>query len=404
MPKFFYVAKNQAGETKNGEIEAADERNVVEQMKKEGFWITSLKEIKEKKKNTTSFLDNFVRVPLKSKMIFCRHLGVMISSGLSLSRALTILANQEKNASFKTIINKVGVDVKGGVAMADAMEKFPAVFDSVFISMVRVGEVSGNLEEILGILSDQMEKDHKLVSKVRGAMIYPGVIFTVMVLLGILLMMFVVPKITQLFKDFGTELPLATRILVSISDFMASHVFSTFFILIAAVVGIRMFAKTLSGKKLFHKFFLKGPVVGGIVTKVNSARFARILSSLMGSGVALVEALKITADTLGNYYFKSAITQCSKDVQKGIPLSQVLKKYDDIFPYLVVQMVEVGEETGRTDQVLKKVAGFFEEEVDQITKNMSSIIEPVLMVVIGAAVMVFAIAIIQPIYGIMGSM
>ena len=183
MPKFFYVAKNQAGETKNGEIEAADERNVVEQMKKEGFWITSLKEIKEKKKNTTSFLDNFVRVPLKSKMIFCRHLGVMISSGLSLSRALTILANQEKNASFKTIINKVGVDVKGGVAMADAMEKFPAVFDSVFISMVRVGEVSGNLEEILGILSDQMEKDHKLVSEVRGAMIYPGVIFTVMVLL-----------------------------------------------------------------------------------------------------------------------------------------------------------------------------------------------------------------------------
>lgn len=404
MANFFYVAKNQAGEVKNGNMEGAEERDVVESLRKDGFWVTAIRKIEEKKKTQFSLLGNFVRVSLKSKMIFCRHLAVMIGSGLSLSRALNILASQEKNSSFKKIILKIEEHVRTGVSLADAMAKYPGVFNSVFVSMVRVGELSGNLEEILTILSEQLEKDHKLVSKIRGAMIYPGIVMTVMVVMGILVMALVVPKITSLFKEFDAQLPPLTRMLIAVSDFMANNLIITFVGLIGMVAFMSYFLKTELGRKIFHKFYVKAPVIGPIVTKVNSARFARILSSLLKSGVALVEALKITSDTLGNYYYKQATVKASVDVQKGIPLSKVLSGYSNYFPHLVIQMVEVGEETGKTEQVLFKLASFYEEEVDQITKNLSSIIEPVLMVVIGCAVGIFAISIIQPIYSVMDMM
>lgn len=235
-------------------------------------------------------------------------------------------------------------------------------------------------------------------------MIYPSIIVCVMIVMGILVMALVVPKITSLFKEFDAQLPLMTRIIIAISDFMQNNLIITLVGLVALAGGVRFFAKTETGRKIFHKFFVKAPVIGPIVTKVNSARFARILSSLLKSGVALVEALKITSDTLGNYYYKEATVKASQEVQKGIPLSKVLYSYDRYFPHLVIQMVEVGEETGKTEQVLLKLASFYEEEVDQVTKNLSSIIEPVLMVVIGGAVGIFAVSIIQPIYSVMDMM
>lgn len=404
MPKFTYTAKNKDGQTKKGEIEASDKRDVFETLKKEGYWVTFLEQAEKKKKHRGSFLDKFVKVPLKNRMIFCRHLGVMIESGLSLSRALGILASQEKNKNFKEIIKKISDDVKKGVSLADASAKYPGVFNSVFVSMIRVGEVSGNLEEILKILADQMEKDYKLISKIRGALIYPVIIIVVMIVIGTLMMIFVVPKITAIFEEFDADLPILTQLVVSVSGFMAANSVLVLGMMVGVVVGTRVFAKTQVGKRIFHKLFLKMPIIGPIVEKVNSARFARILSSLMTSGVALIEALKITSDTLGNYYFKRACQDASNQVQKGIPLSQVLFGYRKVFPYLIVQMVEVGEETGKTDQVLLRLAGFYEEEIDQVTKNLSSVIEPILMVVIGTAVGIFAVSIIQPVYSIMGKM
>lgn len=383
-------------------MEADGKREVFESLRKEGYWATLLEQVERKKRNKGSFLDKFVSVPLKSRMIFCRHLGVMISSGLSLNKALSILSGQEKNKNFKEIIKKIGEDVRKGITLADASAKFPGVFNSVFVSMIRVGELSGNLEEILKILAQQMEKDHKLVSKIKGALIYPIIILAVMVIIGTLMMIFVVPKITAIFEEFDADLPILTRLVVSVSDFMAANSILVAGMMIGAAVGLKVFSKTVIGRKIFHKVFLKTPVVGPIVEKVNSARFARILSSLLTSGVALIEALRITSDTLGNHYFKNACRDASIQVQKGIPLSQTLFGYRKVFPYLIVQMVEVGEETGKTDRVLLKLAEFYEEEVDQITKNLSSIIEPILMVVIGAAVGVFAISIIQPVYSIMG--
>ena len=405
MLKFSYVAKNEKGEEKKGDMEANEKKDIAESLKEEGFWLTSLEEIKGKDKMTLNrsgvIASLMLSVPLKSKMVFCRHLAVMINSGVSISRALAILSGQEKNKVLRRVICDLTEQIKKGVSLADAMKKYPTIFNQVFTSMVGVGETSGNLEGILKILAQQLEKDHKLISKVRGALIYPVIIVTVMMIIGVLMMMFVVPKITAIFDDFGADLPILTKVVLGISNFMSQNVVVTSSLILGSVTALLFFWRSSLGKKFFHKLFLKAPVLSGLVNKVNSARFARILSALSKSGVPLVRSLKITSDTLGNYYYKEAVLAASQEVQKGIPLSSVLGRYQDFFPYLVIQMIEVGEETGKTPEVLLKLADFYEEDVDQMTKNLSSIIEPVLMVVVGLAVAFFAIAIIQPIYSIM---
>ncbi|MDZ7612080.1 MAG: type II secretion system F family protein [Candidatus Moranbacteria bacterium] len=401
MPKFQYYAKNEQGEEKKDIMEAQDKKSVAEELKKDGYWLVYIEEKKKKKSGKTSSLGGFFSVPLKNKMIFCRHLAVMVSSGLSLSKALTILGNQESNKTFKKIILSLADDVKKGVSLADSMEKYPKAFSKIFVSMVRVGEKGGSLEEILKILARQLEKDHDLISKIRGALIYPAIIIVVMIIIAVLMMVFVIPKITRVFEGFDAELPIMTQIVIAISDFMSSNILLTFGIIIAIAASIFGFYKTEPGIKFFHKVFLKFPIVGTLVTKVNSARFARILSSMLKSGVSLVEALDITADTLGNRYFKRAAGNASEKVQKGVALSEVLSKYEKVFPYLVIQMVKVGEDTGQTPEILLKLAQFYEGEVDQTAKNLSSVIEPILMVIIGAAVGFFAVAIIQPIYSLM---
>lgn len=401
MATFFFKAKNKEGQFQEGELEADDEKEVFGKLRGEGFFPV-LVEKKPEKEQTKKKKRFTFGVPLKEKTLFCRHLGVMMSSGLSVSRALNILAEQEKNAGFKKAILNIGEQVKKGTSLANAMASYPKIFDQVFVSMVRVGETGGSLEEILRILSDQLEKDYKLVSKVRGAMIYPAVIMVVMVVMGFLMLAFVVPKITAIFADFDAELPFLTQVILTLSNFVSGHILMSSSLILGSAFSIFSFYKTQMGKSFFHRFFLIAPILGPIIRKVNSARFARILSSLLNSGVSLIESLKITADTLGNFHFKKMLLLASEEVQKGVTLSAVLSSSkQSYFPYMVVQMLEVGEETGKTSDVLKKLAEFYEEEVDQTTKNLSSIIEPVLMVVIGAAVGVFAIAIIQPIYSIM---
>lgn len=398
--KFEYLAKNKKGEEQKGSMEANSEKEVAKNLKNDDLWPIYIEEVKQKKEGV-SFLSGVRSVPLKEKMIFCRHLGVMVASGLSVSRALDILGEQENNKGFKKIINTIGTDVKKGLSLADAMTKHPQAFNTVFTSMVKVGETGGSLEGILNILSAQLEKDHKLISKVRGALIYPAIIVAVMVVIGILMMMFVIPKITQVFEEFGADLPFATRILISVSDFMSNNILLTFGGIFLVVGLVWLFYKSPGGKKFFHKLFLVSPILGVLIKKLNSARFARILSSLLESGVSLVEALNITSDTLGNYYFKKDVLMSAKEVQKGKALSEILGKDKTPFPFLVVKMLKVGEDTGKTPEILGKLADFYEEEVDQTTQNLSAVIEPVLMVVIGVVVAVFAIAIIKPIYSLM---
>jgi type IV pilus assembly protein PilC len=400
---FSYVAKNTKGEIKDGEIEGKDARAIVENLRVDGFFVTSISEKSEKSKKDPGKSIFNRGVPLKEKMIFMRHLSVMLGSGLTLPRALNIISNQTKNKRFKAVIEEVEKDVKMGNALADSLAK-QTIFDELSVNMIKVGEVSGRMEEVLKILANQLEKEHNLMSKVKGAMYYPSVILLVMVGVGIAMMTYVVPSLTTIFQDIQTPLPLSTRVIIAVSNYMSGHQLVVFSIIIVVVLVLIFFFKSSFAKKIVGKASANMPVIKNMVIKVNNARFARIYSSLTQSGVSVVESLKIIMNTLTNEKYREAFTDVSEEVQKGKKLHDELAKYPKLFPILTVQMVDVGEETGKTAEVLENLATFYEDEIDQMTKNLSSVIEPVLMVIIGVAVGFFAVSMILPMYSIMDQM
>ncbi len=402
MSKFAYTARSADGQSKGGEITAKDERAVAAQLRSEGFLITSIKILDEEKTGVkVRFWDRLTTIPLKEKMIFARNLSVMIASGLTVSRAVNNLATQVKSKKFKLILEDIYNEIQGGVNLSDSLAKYPRVFDDLFVNMVRVGEIGGNLEEVLNIIATQLEKEHELRSKVAGALIYPGVILTLMLGIGILMLTFVLPKILGVFADMDVVLPPMTRFIIGLSNFFRDHYILVFGIILSSIVGVKIFLQTELGKKTLGFVLIKLPAIKNIVIKVNCARFSRIYSSLLKSGVSSIDALNIVANTLGNFYYKKAIRDGIEEIQKGVALSVIISNNGVIFPVMVSQMMEVGEETGKTDDMLLKIAEFYEEEVSQITKNLSSIIEPILMIFIGGAVGAFAISMLQPMYSLM---
>ncbi|MCA9364590.1 MAG: type II secretion system F family protein [Candidatus Moranbacteria bacterium] len=403
MPNYFYTAKRiQTGETTSGQMVAKDERLAAQQLRSEGVLVTSIKSIEEEgQKVDVAFMDRFRSVPLKEKLIFARNLSVMISSGLPVSQSLNNLAIQVGNKTLKKILKEMHQDVQKGASLSTSLAKYPSVFNDLFVNMVRVGEEGGSLEEALQIIAVQLEKEHELLSKVRGALIYPAVIVVAMVGVGIVMLTYVLPQITGVFEDMEVTLPKSTQFVIALSDFTKRH--SMLIVAGAVIFGfvIKMTWKFASMKQVRSFLALKLPIVGPIVRKVNCARFARIYSSLIRSGVPVVDTLKIISRTLTNHYYKQAIEKTAQEIQKGVEMSKMVYQYPDIFPVLVPQMMEVGEQTGKTEAVLQKLAEFYEEEVAQITKNLSSIIEPVLMLLIGTAVGFFAVSMLQPMYSVL---
>lgn len=405
MPKYIYTAKGFNGETKNGEAVTQDEKTLAQQLRGEGFLVTSISLAMEEKekKSGRSFLDRFQTVPLKEKMVFARNLSIMIASGLTVSKALNNLALQTQNKTFRKILLDVFEGTQSGNSLSESLDKYPDIFGELFINMVRVGETAGNLDEVLKIVSVQLEKEHDLKSKVKGAMVYPTVILAVMFVIGIIMLTFVLPKLMAVFKDMNTELPAMTKVVIGISDALRNHGLLVGVGLVVVVVFLQYFLRQELGKKVLSFVALKFPLFSPLVKQMNCARFSRIYSSLLKSGVGAVEALKIISKTLTNYYYQKALLGSVDEIQKGVSLSKVLSEHEDIFPILVSQIVQVGEETGKTETVLLQLAEFYESEVDQITKNLSAIIEPLLMVLIGSAVGFFAIAMLQPMYSMMDS-
>jgi type IV pilus assembly protein PilC len=334
-------------------------------------------------------------------MIFTRNLAVMVSSGLTISRAVSNLSEQTANKTFRKILLSVHDDLQGGLTLSEGLAKFPTVFNELFVNMISVGEVSGNLEEVLEILAMQLEKENDLTSKVRGALMYPAVIFVAMIGIAVLMLTYILPKITGVFKDMDVTLPKSTLFIMGMSDFLIAHYIIVIFLFIGGVVGVKVLYGQPFGKRWFHWLFLSMPIVGNIIIKVNCARFARIYSSLLRSGVSVVDSLSIVMKTLTNVYYKDALTVALNEIQKGVELSVVIRQYPSIFPILVPQIIEVGEETGKTEAVLSRLADFYEGEVDQITKNMSSILEPILMLFIGGGVGFFAVAMLTPMYSVL---
>lgn len=402
MPKFLYIAKSYEGEVRTGEIVAKDEQGVAQQLKAEGFLVTSVKQMDDAESSTkVSFMDRFSKIPLKDKMMFARNLSVMISSGLTISKSIKNLADQIKNKKFKQVLNDIHEEIKSGKNLSDAMAKYPGIFNELFVNMVKIGETGGNLDETLNIIAVQLEKEHALLSKVKGALMYPAVILIAMGGVGILMLTYVLPQLTGVFKDMDVELPATTKFIIGASDFFKEHSIIAFSLIFVFVIVFKLFLSTKAGKKAVSFAAIKTPGINNIVIKTNCARFSRIYSSLLKSGVTALDALKIVSNTLSNYYYKKVLRESIAEIQKGVDLSKIIGQYEDIFPVLVRQMLEVGEQTGETETILLKMAEFYEDEVNQATKNISSIIEPVLMLFMGVAVGFFAISMLQPMYGLM---
>ncbi|MGE5298128.1 MAG: type II secretion system F family protein [Acidobacteriaceae bacterium] len=399
MPDFTYVARTQEGTTEKNTVNAANLRAVAEILRAKGMIPTSIKPVASgfnfKKK-----VSNFGGVKLIDKITFLKNLGVMIKSGLPVSRALGILSEQASNKKFSGIIADITKQVESGTSLADALGKYPDVFSAIFVSMVRVGESSGNLEADLKYLSEQMQRDYDMMSKAKGALTYPIIVAFALVIVGFLMFTFVLPKLTETFKDFDVKLPLVTRVIIAIVDVFAKYGVLIIPLFLLSIAGFWWWRKTPSGKVVVHKAVLYFPVFSDIVIKINTARFVRVLSSLLKSGMPIVDALEASADVVGNIYFKEAIKKAASKVRVGSPLASGFKKHPKLFSSLVVQMMEVGEESGTTDTVLAQVAEFYESEVDLKMKNLSSIIEPMIMCIVGVAVGFLAVGLITPIYSI----
>ncbi|MFA4998570.1 MAG: type II secretion system F family protein [Candidatus Paceibacterota bacterium] len=403
MPHYSYTAKSLAGEEKSGELEAKDMHQLARSLRSEGLILVranpELKREKRKFEISIPFLNS---VPLAEKMFFTRNLQIMINAGAPLPRAIETLASQAKNSTFRKALWDIREQISKGKTFSENLSKYPSIFSKIFQSMVKVGEESGTLDEVLKTLALQMEKENELKSKIRGAMMYPTVILCAMLGIGVLMMITVVPELSKVFEELEIELPAATQFIIGFADFLSQKWY--IFLLAVATVIFVLFraAKTKLGKKIVDKITISIPVISPIVRKTNSAAMVRNLSSLIAAGVPILRALEVVSDTLGNVYYRNAILEAAERIKKGGKLSEALRPYDNIFPGTVIQMVEVGEETGETASVLAKLAVFLEDEVSNIAKNMASIIEPVLMVIIGVAVGFFAVSMIQPMYSMLG--
>ncbi len=410
MPRYFYTARNITGELKSGVGEARDKYELARTLKERGEILVSAVLEENRKKPLIFFLRKWQnlfffwgRVGLKEKMFFTRNLRVMIAAGLSLPRALKVLAEQTRNKKFKKALNDISERITKGENFSLALSRYPDIFSELFQNMIKVGEESGTLEDVLKVLAEQMEKEHELKSKIIGAMIYPAVIITAMIGIGILMLIMVVPKLAETFKELNVELPFTTKLVIFIGNFLSEKWYWLFLAIILFVILFRMLLKSNFGKQIMAGLFLKTPFVSGIVKKTNSALTARTLSSLIVAGVPIVRSLEIISQTMGNIYFKKAIATAAEKVKKGEKLHQALQPYQNLYPSMVVEMVKIGEETGETADILAKLAEFYEEEVANLTKNLSSVIEPVLMLFIGGVIGFFAVSMIQPMYSMLGA-
>lgn len=404
MPKFNFKAVKSTGEKYESSRESADKFSLYKEVKNEGNTIVEAHEVKDKNgKNFLSLAVLFIigRVRMHEKIVFTKNLGAMLNAGLSLSRSLSIIERQTKNKRLKKITASLGADISSGKTLSEAMKDHSQVFSKLLVSMVGAGEESGSLAESLRIVSEQMDNMYKLQKKVKGAMMYPAVILTVMLIIGALMLIYVVPGLTNTFKDVKVELPASTKLVIFVSDFMKNNSIVAFFGIIIFVGVVYSWSRTKTGKKSIDYLSLHFPVISKIIKETNAARTARTLSSLLSSGVPVAQALSITGDVIQNSYYKDVLKLSQESVEKGESISSVFIKNDHLYPIFVGEMMNVGEETGNMSKMLMETAIFYEDEVTQKTKDMSTVIEPFLMVFMGAVVGFFAISMITPMYSIM---
>lgn len=342
----------------------------------------------------------FFRLSTKQKMIFARNLEVMIRSGMQLLQSLEIIKNQTKSATFKAVIDQIIGDVKNGHFLSVALERHKSIFGEFFINLIRVGESSGTLTENLQYLTEELRKKDELNKKVRGAMVYPAFILVATAGITAVLTFFIFPKILPVLTSIKVQLPLSTRIFIKISGFLFDYGFYAFGGLILFIIGFVLMLRVEKFRYRWHSFILKIPVIQESVKTVNMINFSRTLGILLKSGIKIVEALEITSRTLSNLVYRREVSQLSEVVKRGEPMSQYLLQRTDLFTPIFTQMVIVGENTGKLDESILFLSNFYESEMEEATKSLSSFLEPILLLIMGGVVAFVALAIITPIYTI----
>ncbi|MBI5449123.1 type II secretion system F family protein [Candidatus Gottesmanbacteria bacterium] len=384
-----------------GERDAVDKFALSREMRNDGLVLISAEPVSLMWKFDIEYLNELiVRIKLHDKVIFANNLSAMIGAGLTISRALGVLEKQTKNFKFKKVIQGLESDINSGKSFNESLSKFPDVFSPIFIAMVAAGEESGNLTKSLKIIGDQLEKSYNLRRKVRGALSYPAVVIAAMFFIGVVMMTYVVPNLVATFREFKVDLPIPTQIIMFTSDILVNY--GSYVLVVAFIFTLILYKllKTEKGGRFKNFVALHLPLIGNITREMNTAIIARTMSSLLASGVNMVRAISITESVAGNLYYKEVLREAQSGVEKGLTLSSFFEKNDNLFPVLAGELTEVGEETGQLVEMLENVANFYEGEVDAVTKDISTIIEPALMVFIGVAVGFFAVSIIQPIYSL----
>lgn len=393
MSTFSYQATNADGKQVKGVFEGLNRDAVIEELVKQNLKPREVALVTEGKGSKKLFKK---KVKTEQLVLFTRQLSTMVSAGVPLLRTLATLESQAENPALKEAIQEIVKDVQGGAQLADALEKHPNIFSDVYVNMVRAGEAAGIVDDILKRLATQVEKSASMKKKIKGAMTYPLVLLSLTVVAFFGLMIFVIPTIGGVLTGLGGELPPLTKAMLDMSGFMVAYWYIIAGAIAAIVFGVRTYIKTPEGHRQLHTLILKTPIAGMLTTKIAVASFTRTFSALIGSGVSVVEALRVTAKSLGNELFREEVEKASLEVVNGKQLSQALEG-SKLFPSIVPQMLAVGEETGQTDLVLVKVAEFYEEEVDTAIASMSSLLEPIMIVIMGGAVGLIAAAVMGPI-------
>src|SRR3989338_577445 len=406
MSIYSYTAYTPEGELKKGSQISSNKADLHMILESQGLTVVSIEEEQlTNKKKAVSF--SFGKIKLGDLVMMMKQLAVMIRAGIDMGEAISILQVQSLSKRVRNTMGEVLKSVEGGLTLAGSLAEHPKDFPDIIINMVRAGEMGGHLEENLDRLAIQLEKDYEVKRKVRDAMIYPGVIVSVAVILGIVMSLFVLPKLVKLFDSFSMELPITTKIIIWFSAFMQKYGIIVIVGMFIAVIGLRIAAKTKYVKPYIHRIILTLPFVSKVSRSFNLARFTRTLGTLLKSGIPIVEALKITAHTVENVQYRQKLEMIAREAQKGISLSDLLKAHEGgvaSFPPIITRMTGVGEKTGKLEEVLLYVAEFYEEEVSSFTKNLTVIIEPVILIAIAIGIGVMVISIIYPIYQFTGQM
>ncbi|OCC16205.1 Type IV fimbrial assembly protein PilC [Dissulfuribacter thermophilus] len=400
MPVYVWHGVTSTGEKKKGEIEAKDERIARLILRRQRIRVTK---IKKKPRDLLADISFFQpKVKTKDVVVFTRQLSTMIDAGLPLVQGLDALVEQQENKTFKKILHEIKQDVESGSTFADALKKHPKIFDRLYCNMIQAGEIGGILDEVMKRLATYMEKAERLKRKVKGAMMYPAIVLTIAVVVLAIILIFVIPVFQKMFEESGHALPAPTQLVIDISEFVKAYILHIIAALIGLIVALKKFHSTEKGARILDRFILKVPVLGPLLRKVSVAKFTRTLGTLLNSGVPIIDSLNVAAGTAGNKIVEDAIYKVRSSISEGKTVAQPLLE-SGIFPNMVVQMISVGETTGALDDMLNKIADFYDEEVDAAVDALTSAIEPLMIVFLGGTIGSIIIAMYLPIFQMAGA-